>query len=61
MLLITVLLVAGTFIYLSRSSTTGEILRSDKYLTTLNGPWKFIVGDNMQYAASSYDDSNGKA
>jgi hypothetical protein len=57
MLFITLLLVAGTFIYLSYSSTTAETLRSDKYLTTLNGPWKFIAGDNMQYAASSYDDS----
>jgi len=57
MLFITVLLVAGTFIYLSYSSTTEEALRSDKQLITLNGPWKFITGDNMQYAASSYDDS----
>ena len=52
MLFITVLLVAGTFIYLSWSSTTEETLRADKHLTTLNGPWKFIAGDNMQYAQS---------
>jgi len=32
------LLVAGTFMYLSYSSTTEETLRSDKHLTTLNGP-----------------------
>ncbi|AEV97250.1 glycoside hydrolase [Niastella koreensis] len=57
MLIITLLLVAGTFIYLSLFSTTEEALRSDKQLTTLNGPWKFIAGDNMQYAASNYDDS----
>src|SRR6478736_4327054 len=57
MLLITLLLVAGTFMYLSYSSTTEETLRSDKHLTTLNGPWKFIAGDNMQYAESNYDDS----
>ena len=57
MLLITLLLVAGTFMYLSYSSTTEEILRSDKHLTTLNGPWKFIAGDNMQYAETNYDDS----
>jgi hypothetical protein len=57
MLFTTLLLVAGTFMYLSYSSTTEETLRSDKQLTTLNGPWKFIAGDNMQYAASNYDDS----
>ena len=57
MLFITLLLVAGTFMYLSWSSTTEETLRSDKHLTTLNGPWKFITGDNLQYAESNYDDS----
>src|SRR5882757_2963376 len=57
MLFVTLLLVAGTFMYLSYSSTTEETLRSDKHLTTLNGPWKFIAGDNMQYAESNYDDS----
>src|SRR6478735_5711209 len=57
MLFITLLLVAVTFMYLSYSSTTEEALRSDKHLTTLNGPWKFIAGDNMQYAESNYDDS----
>ena len=43
--------------YLSHSSTTEETLASDKNLITLNGPWKFIAGDNMQYAQSNYDDS----
>src|SRR6478752_6132706 len=57
MLLITLMLVAGTFMYFSYSSTTEESLRSDKHLTTLNGPWKFIAGDNIQYAESNYDDS----
>mgnify|MGYP003693731217 CR=1 FL=1 len=38
-------------------TTTEETLASDKHLTTLNGPWKFIAGDNMQYAQSNYDDS----
>src|SRR5678810_1203803 len=57
MLFITLLLVAGTFMYLSYSSTTEETLRSDNHLATLNGPWKFITGDNMQYARSNYDDS----
>ena len=57
MLFITLLLVAGTFMYLSYSSTTEETLRSNKHLTTLNGPWKFIAGDNLQYAESNYDDS----
>jgi len=57
MLFITLLLVAVTFMCLSYSSTTEETLRSDKHLTTLNGPWKFIAGDNMEYAQSNYDDS----
>jgi len=57
MLFITLLLVAVTFMYLSYSSTSEKILRFDKHLITLNGPWKFIVGDNMQYAESNYDDS----
>ena len=60
MLFITLLLVAGTFMYLSYSSTTEEILRSDKNLTTLNGPWKFITGDYLQYAEPNYDDSHWK-
>jgi hypothetical protein len=57
MLFITVCLVAGVVIYLSHSSTTEETLRSDKNIITLNGPWKFTVGDNMQYALPNYDDS----
>lgn len=57
MLFITFLLVAGTFIYFSYSPTTEAGLRSDKNIIVLNGPWKFIEGDNMQYAESSYDDS----
>ena len=57
MLFITLLLVAGTFMYLSYSSTTEETLRSGKNIITLNGPWKFTAGDNMQYAQANYDDS----
>ncbi len=57
MIFITLFLVAGVILYLSHSSTTEETLRTDKNIITLNGPWKFIVGDNMQYAQSSYDDS----
>ena len=44
-------LITGTIMYLSHSSDTG------KNTVTLNGPWKFVVGDNMQYAQSNYDDS----
>jgi hypothetical protein len=51
MIFITLVLIAGTFIYLSRTSDTG------KNIITLNGPWKFMAGDNVQYAQSSYDDS----
>jgi len=57
MLFITLLLVVGTFMYLSYSSTTEDTLRSDKHLITLNGPWKFMAEDNMQYAESNYNDS----
>jgi len=57
MLFITLSLVAGVIIYLSWFDTTEETLRTDKNITTLNGPWKFIVGDNVQYALSDYDDS----
>jgi hypothetical protein len=58
MLFITFVLVAGTFVYFSYSSTTQEALRSDKNLVTLNGPWKFTEGDSMQYAEPYYDDSH---
>ena len=51
MIFITLFLVAGTIMYLSHSSVTG------RNIITLNGPWKFIAGDNMQYAQSNYDDS----
>ena len=57
MLFITLFSVAGVTIYLSYFATTEKILHTDKNITTLNGPWKFIVGDNMQYARSDYDDS----
>ena len=57
MLFITLFLVAGVIMYLSYSATTEETLHTDKNITTLNGPWKFIVGDNVQYAQSNYDDS----
>jgi len=43
--------------YLSHFTTTEEKLRADKNLIRLNGPWKFITGDNMQYAQPDYDDS----
>lgn len=57
MLFITLFLVAGVIMYLSCFATTEETLRTDENITTLNGPWKFIAGDNMQYARSNYDDS----
>jgi hypothetical protein len=57
MLLVTLLLVAGVIIYLSYFATTEETLRADKNITTLNGPWIFMVGDNIQYARSDFDDS----
>ena len=57
MLFISLLLVAGTIMYLSHFTTTEEKLSADKNLRPLNGPWKFITGDNMQYAQSNYDDS----
>ncbi len=57
MLFITLFLVAGVIMYLSYFATTEETLRADKNIITLNGPWKFMVGDNMQYARSDYDDS----
>src|SRR6187399_602010 len=51
MIFITLFLVAGVIMYLSHSATTS------KNIITLSGPWKFIAGDNMQYANSNYDDS----
>src|SRR4029078_729315 len=41
----------------SHSTATEETSGTGKNIITLNGPWKFIVGDNMQYAHSNYDDS----
>src|SRR3982751_1330976 len=58
MLVITCILIACTFIYLSFSSTTERLLRADKNIITLNGPWKFITGDNPRYADIHYDDSH---
>jgi len=57
MSLITLVLVTGVIMYLSHSTTTEETLRTDKNIIRLTGPWKFITGDNMQYALSNYDDS----
>jgi len=50
-LFITLLLVAATIKYLSHSSGTS------KNSITLNGPWRFIVGDSVQYAQPNYNDS----
>lgn len=57
MLFITLFLVAGVIKFLSYFATTEKTLYTDKNITTLYGPWKFIVGDNMQYARPDYDDS----
>lgn len=57
MLFITVLLVAGTTLYLSHFTIAEEALHADKNIVPLNGPWKFAVGDNMQYSQANYDDS----
>lgn len=57
MILITLFLVAGVIMYFSLSTTARKTLGTGKNIITLNGPWKFIVGDDMQYAHSNYDDS----
>ena len=57
MSLITLVLVAGVIMYLSHSTTTEETMRADKNIIPLTGPWKFITGDDKQYALSNYDDS----
>jgi hypothetical protein len=43
--------------YFAHSPITEEILHNDKNIILLNGPWKFTVGDNMQYSRPGYDDS----
>lgn len=58
MMFFTLVLIAGVLIFLSHSAATEETLRTDKNVMALNGPWKFIAGDNMQYAGSEYDDSD---
>jgi len=57
MLVITLGLIAGVIGYLSHSTTTEEALRTDKNVMPLDGPWKFIAGDDLQYALPNYDDS----
>ena len=57
MLLITLALVAGVIVYLSHSTITEETLRADKNIIPLTGPWRFVTGDNLQYAQPEYDDS----
>ena len=57
MLFVTLLLVISVTIYLSYFPTTEAALHADRNISTLNGPWKFMVGDSMQYAQSNYDDS----
>src|SRR6185312_8857012 len=51
MLAINLLLVAATTAYLSYSSG------GSKDVIALNGPWKFITGDNPRYAKATYNDS----
>lgn len=51
MIFISLLVVVGTVIYLASSPDVSQSV------TTLNGPWKFTVGDNMQYAQPDYNDS----
>ncbi|WP_457126755.1 hypothetical protein [Mucilaginibacter sp. HD30] len=58
MLFITLLLIAGTTFYLSYSETTEQTLLNDKHIVLLNGPWKFKIGDSMEYSRPGYDDSD---
>jgi len=57
MLVITLGLIASVIGYLSHSTTTEEALRTDKNVMPLDGPWKFIAGDDLQYALPNCDDS----
>jgi len=57
MLLITLLLIAGTIVYLSHSVTTEQALLADKNIVLLNGPWKFTTGDNRLYSQPGFNDS----
>lgn len=57
MLFITLVLVAGVIACLSHSTTSEDALRADRNIMALNGPWKFVAGDDMQYAMPNFDDS----
>lgn len=57
MLLLTILLMILVHIYFSFSKTNSETFKSSNTFITLNGPWKFKTGDNLQWAYSNFNDS----
>jgi hypothetical protein len=57
MLVLTILLLTLVHVYFSFSKTNIDTFKSSNTFITLNGPWKFKEGDNLQWANSNFNDS----
>jgi hypothetical protein len=57
MLITSILLMILSFMYFKFSITNGITFDNDDTYITLNGPWKFKIGDNQQWAVPNFNDS----
>lgn len=58
MLLLTVLLMILVHVYFALNRTNVAPVENSNSFITLNGPWKFKTGDNLQWSYSNIDDSD---
>jgi hypothetical protein len=57
MAIITIFLMILTMMFLKFSIDEGAKSDTGKTIITLNNPWKFKTGDNLQWAQSNFNDS----
>jgi hypothetical protein len=57
---VSVLLMALVFMYFGLVPNNSTTLNNDKFILTLNGPWKFNPGDDPQWAQPTFNDSGWK-
>jgi hypothetical protein len=57
---VSVLLMALVFLYFGLVPNDSTTVNNDKYILTLNGPWKFNPGDDPQWAQPNFNDSGWK-
>jgi hypothetical protein len=57
---VSILLMALVFMYFGLVPNDSTTVNNDKFILTLNGPWKFNPGDDPQWAQPGFNDSGWK-